>query len=124
VRLTAECARRLFVMWLTFYRPKLAEGPSAAARKKTARPTRATVSAHPRETRVLSSSSAFRVWHEGTAPFPCKPADRSGRFNPCFDVKKSKIFCFEIDGRLVAKVFEVGGEPFIGPRSTHLMKVA
>ena len=43
---------------------------------------------------------------------------------PMLRCKKSKIFCFEIDGRLVAKVFEVGGEPFIGPRSTHLMKVA
>jgi hypothetical protein len=36
----------------------------------------------------------------------------------------SKIFCFEIDGRLFAEMTEVSGEPFVGPISAYLVKMA
>jgi hypothetical protein len=37
---------------------------------------------------------------------------------------KSKIFCFEIDSRVLAEVIEVGSQPFSGPCSAYLVKMA
>jgi hypothetical protein len=38
--------------------------------------------------------------------------------------RSSKIFCFEVDGRYLSEIIEIGSQPFVGPLAAHFMKMA
>ena len=61
--------------------------------------------------RSPQSGEADVIWH------PAKKKGANARF-------KLKILCFEIDGRFLPEVIEVGCQPFSGPRPAYLVKMA